>query len=433
MALLLCSPGWVLSCNPKDINWNLDSALEEYFESCTRLPLATEERLFTWGHQEKLARLQRDGYQLFSRFNTPQQYAYAGIQARSELVGFVDYPLFGKYLQLLQQSFGLMTVAELHRHSTNQESRERITKLWDNLTRDGKIPRPENTLLSPAEAGLLALAFDQVNPGFIDDLPFNVDELVAKTEERLASENDLDRATRRKLEGKLLGYQRAQQNPDTGKRSNISYGASLYLAAGPENFVEHYYNANHAGIACSLNPAADRITDLSSSLDTLVKKGHYLSTVREPKQPDFYPYGYNELSEPFFFRLAMQGRILKRGKNYADSGVIRYAVNGVCRDIRLDDFNNCESVAKLLRQYHFYGGSLYDFLVSTDEAAQLGRFKKRIERCTVSRGEVEKRANQRLEALPNTCVSLLDSGFQQGKFYLANKAFLDEVSESRCN
>lgn len=421
------------SCTPDDINWNLESAISEYFISCQRPPLEDEKILFTWGHKEKLARLQADGYGLFAQYNKAQQYAYAGIQARSDLKGYIDYPLFGKYVDRLKQSYGLMNVGELYDHSTKLESLSRIEKLWNNVTHDGTLPRPEIPHQSPAKAGLMALALDQVNPGFIEDLPYSIDQLIEKTKNRLENDGSLDGPTRRRLEGRLLGYTRAKQNPDSGgKRSNISYGPAVYLAAGPADFVEHYYDDNHTGIAC-LVQATDRITDLTGSKNTLLEKGIYLSTATTPPQPIMYPGGYNELSDPYGFRLAMQGRILKRDKNYADSGVIRYDLNGVCRDIQLDDFRDCDAVVKLLKIGKFYGGTLYNFLVTDDEANQVARFNRRIEKCAVSAAVVKSRADEKLLALPNSCVYLQDEWFQQAAYYKKNKEFIDNVIAKHCN
>ena len=325
-----------------------------------------------------------------------------------------------------------MSVGELYNHSTNSESLRRITKAWNNVTHDGVLPRPEIPQISPSHAGLLTLAFDQVNPGFIEDLPYTVDQLIETINNRLESDENLDSGTKRRLEGRLLGYKRAKQHSDSGKRSNISYGPAVYLAAGPSDFVEHYYDENHTGIACIVQET-DRITDLTGSKYTLMDKGIYLSTAHTPPQPVMYPGGYNELADPYRFRLAMQGRILKRDKNYADSGVISYGIDGVCRDIQLNDFKDCDAVVKLLKIGKFYGGSLYDFLVSADEEEQVAHLNSRIEQCAVSREVVESRVSSGLQPLPNSCVALEDQWFQKEKYYKSNKEFLDEVIASRCN
>ncbi|MEJ2592109.1 MAG: hypothetical protein P8178_12035 [Candidatus Thiodiazotropha sp.] len=427
------------ACRPDQIDWQADDALSRFLTTCERPPTPQETRLYTWGHQEKFALLTHDGYDLFSIYNDAQQFAYAGIQARVKLASYADYPRFPFYTTLLRSTLGTATVGQLYGYSLDGEMLARLQQLWQRqVLKDSKIPAPAENPSQPTDAaakGLMALAYNQVNPGFLDDLPYSVDDLIKTTSDALKADT-LDTRQRLTLQGRLLGLKRAKASGEHGKPSNISYGPAVYFSNAPETAVQHYYDANHTGIVCRLLDT-DRITDLSEPADKQAMLAHGILLHDAAGNPRAYPGGYNELANPVDYRLQTRHRLIKIRDIYADTGVIQYSVPGVCRPIRLNDFSTCPAVVKLLSVGHFNGGRepgpLYRMLTLDQPEEQLQRFLGLVRACTVTPADVAARQAQRLPALPNSCRYLEDEWFKQTDFYRRNRDYLDAVVKARCS
>lgn len=438
--LMLLLSLWTLqvlaACRMNEVDWQADEALSQLLSSCERPVEANEARLYTWGHKEKLALLTHDGYALFRIYNDAQQFAFAGMQARRALGEYADYPRFPRYTKLLRSTLGTATVGELYAYSKDGEMRDRLQRLWQRqITRDGNIPAPaDDGTKAAADKGLMALAFNQVNPGFLDDLPYPLDELIKTTQEALKS-NTPDQHRRLQLQGRLLGLKRAEQAGAGGLPSNISYGPAIYFSNTPHSAIHHYYDEDHTGITCSLLDT-DRITDLSDPEDRRAMLSHDIFLHDAAGQARKYPGGYNELANPVTYRQASQNRIIKNGAVYADTGVFHYKTPGICRQIRLGDFADCEAVTKLLSVGLFYGGRapgpLYSLLTFDQPEQQLQGFLGLVRACAVSPAAAAARQSQRLPALPNSCNALKDERFRQGNFYRQNSTYLDALQKEKC-
>lgn len=414
------------ACSDKGIDWHRDDALRQYLNTCERAPNADEHRLYTWGHADKLRRLLGEGYWAFRQFNDAQQFVYAGFNSRKYLLGFADYPLFSRYVTLVRGVYGLDSVGMLRARSRDDRVLELLTKLWGRTFKSGTIPGSEvDDPKAPALAALHALALDQVDPGFIADLPKNLDQLLAETDAQLA-EKDLSNQDRRVAEGRRLGLLRARQaqTDRVKKESNISFGPAVYLSKSPARFLGHFYDTNHRGIVCTLDQGA-RITDITApdATGTLVRHGvlmgHYSDEAGRHVEAEGWPTGYNQLADPRKFRRDMQERILRRQENYADSGGIRYDAPGVCRDIRLDDFRACSDLGSLLGNADFKGGPgkhpLYDFLVRDPGADPEQAAKHRAGQLRVFRRHVGICAKSAVPAQrAPVCAAILDQGFHSG-------------------
>lgn len=414
------------ACSDKGIDWHRDDALRLYLNTCERAPNADEHRLYTWGHADKLRRLLGEGYWAFRQFNDAQQFVYAGFNSRKYLLGFADYPLFPRYVTLVRGVYGLDNVGMLRARSRDDRVLELLTKLWSRTFKSGAIPGSEvDDPTAPALAALHALALDQVDPGFIADLPKNLDQLLAETDAQLAK-RDLSDQDRRVAEGRRLGLLRARQaqTDKVKKESNISFGPAVYLSKSPTRFLGHFYNADHRGIVCTLDQGA-RITDITAQDTTSalvrhgVLMGRYSDEAGRYVEAEGWPSGYNQLADPRKFRRDMQERILRRQENYADSGVIRYDAPGVCRDIRLDDFRACSDLGSLLGNADFKGGPgrhpLYDFLVRDPGADPEQAAKHRAGQLRVFRRHVGICAKSAVPAQrAPVCAAILDQGFRSG-------------------
>jgi len=422
------------ACRLDQVNWQAENSVKQLMTSCERAPTASERLLFTWGHEQKFALLTHDGYGVFRLFNDAQQFAYAGARARPLVRGYADNPLFPTYLEVLRTVIGVAGVGELYRYSQDTEMLSMLQRIWQDQVKAATNPPPaDDPNLSAPVAGLMALAVNQVNPGFIDDLPYRLDELVRQTQEALKGDIS-DQRRRLALQGRLLGLQRAQKAG--GFLSNISYGPAVYFSDSPSTALQHFYDGEHSGLACKLQED-DRITDLSDPQDRQAMLNHDVFLRNAAGVAITYPGTYSELTNPPAYRQAALDRIIKHRNVYADTGVIRYQAPGVCRRIRLSDFNDCDSVTKLLRERTFYQGSvpgpLYRFLTFEEAGSQLPVFLGLIRGCSVTPADVKARSDGGQPRLPNSCESLQSADFQQGHFYQANKQYLDEVKRERCS
>ncbi len=424
------------ACHLAEVDWQADTALSQFLHSCERPPDDQERWLYTWGHEEKFALLTHDGYGVFRVFNDAQQFTFAGIQARRFLFEYKDYPRFPLYTDLLRKSLGTATVGTLYAYTRNQEMLDRLQRLWSRqVTQDGNIPAPaDDGTRSAARTGLTALAFNQVNPGFLEDLPHAIETLIDDTQKALKS-LDLPQQRRLYLQGRLLGLKRAQQAGEGGLPSNISYGPSVYFSNAPNTAIHHYFDGKHTGIACRLSDT-DRVTDLTDPQDRQAMLAHDILLHRADGSADKFPGGYNELVNPLAYRSATQGRLIKNGNVYADTGLIHYEAPGVCRRIRLDDFRTCDAVVRLLQVGLFNGGSeagpLYRMLTIDEAEQQVQHFLGAIRGCTVTASDAQARQSQNLPALPNTCDSVRGAAFAQGFFYRSNQAFFETLQRERC-
>ena len=407
-------------------------------EDCLRLPTEDERVLYTWGHKDKFKNLQAWPYAQFKIYNQAQQYAYAGIKAKShfftEITG--DVEVLENFLFGLKSTYGTATVGELFQYSSDPEYLISIQNYWlkskaanNSSVLMLKVPMYRGevdktklfTMTKAAYEGLLALAMDQLNPGFIKNINKPLDQLIRETELQVDSANN-DRELR-VAEGRLLGYLRAQKSASdpAAKLSNISYGPAVYFGLTAGASVSHYYDKDHAGRACTLNEQV-RITDISGPKiqKILLKKGVFIKSKSNPETKAIYPGGYNELSNPAVFRTVMEARLMKFGGVYADNGLIDYVAD--CRPIRLNDFTECPSVINLTQKGQFYGtkdnvGPLYNFLNPNNEGRHLDRFLHNIANCAVSDN------NQ----APYMCKALNDGGFLTSKFYSDNKQQIDLI------
>ncbi|MET0068080.1 MAG: hypothetical protein ABW076_17170 [Candidatus Thiodiazotropha sp.] len=433
---LLVSLSVCAACRLDEVDWQANTALSQLLDSCERAPDAQEGWLYTWGHEEKFALLTHDGYGVFRVFNDAQQFTYAGIQARRFLFEYKDYPRFTRYTELLLKSLGTNTVGALYAYSRNQEMLERLQRLWSRqITQDGKIPAPpDDGTRSAARAGLTALAFNQVNPGFLEDLPHSVESLIDATQEALKN-LELDQHRRLYLQGRLLGLKRARQAGEGGLPSNISYGPAVYFSNAPHTAIHHYFNGEHTGIACRLTEA-DRVTDLTDPQDRQAMLAHDVLLHDTQGGAVKYPGGYNELLNPVAYRAETQGRLIRNGKVYADSGLIHYDLPGVCRPIRLDDFRECDALVKLLEVGYFNGGrepgALYRMLTIDEPEQQLQRFLGAMHGCSVKSSDVHARQTHNLPAISNSCDAFNNASFKNGNFYRSNKIFLEQLQKDRC-
>jgi hypothetical protein len=356
--------------------------------------------------------------------------------ARNLLGSYKNYPLFPRYIEMLRGSIGIANVGELYAYTTDDELLDNLVILWERqLLKDGKLPAPEvDDPRKPALAALSALALDQVNPGYIADLPYSLEQLRQQINAQLA-DTGLTRAQRLAAEGRDLGLRRAEISlKKSGKVSNISFGPAVYFGADPALYLSHYYDQNHTGIVCHLQPS-DRITDLSAYTNTLVQRnvllGHQVGEQFVPVNKG-WPSDYNELVNPVAFRSAMQQRIIRRGNNYSDSGVIRYHKPGVCRPIQLSDFTSCPSIATLFRDGFFRGdlnapGSLYRFLVKhpDDESKQ---FKHEIHQLEKLYSRLSTCLNSDTPADKNSlCAQLTDNNFQKSGFYKQHQGTIERM------
>ncbi|MET0091101.1 MAG: hypothetical protein ABW068_13980 [Candidatus Thiodiazotropha sp.] len=274
----------------------------------------------------------------------------------------------------------------------------------------------------------------QVNPGFLEGLPYSIETLIDDTQKSLKT-LELDQQRRLYLQGRLLGLKRAQQAGEGGLPSNISYGPSVYFSNAPNTAIHHYYDGKHTGIACRLSDT-DRVTDVSDPQDRQAMLAHDILLHRADGSAERFPGGYNELVNPVAYRSQTQGRLIKNGKVYADTGLINYELPGVCRRIRLDDFRGCDAVVRLLQVGLFKGsseaGPLYRMLTLDEPEQQLSRFLGAIRGCSVTPSDVQARESQNLPVLPNTCDIIRDTAFTRVYFYRSNQAFFESMQRDRC-
>ncbi|WP_251359689.1 hypothetical protein [Kangiella sp. TOML190] len=375
---LLATPR-VSACNA-DIDWTSGNALEHYLASCARAAKSSERVLYTWGHREKIAMLVSMNYRQFEIFNNAQQYAYAGIRARESFPDFINNKSFHDYVALVKSSFGIESVLELYQHSIDTENLQLIEKLLKQFEGIGPPNANSSEEYVMSKSALRAIALDKINPGFLNDLPYGLDQLISDAKEELKNK-DLSQDQRFKYHGKLLGYRRAKNAAAGDPVSSISYGPAVYLGKTPTDYIMHFSTAEHAGLACNLDPQIeDRIIDLSTAQKTLVEKAVYLPPTKDNTGFITYPTGYNELSEPTSFRIAINRKLIKKGTVFADFGSIGYNQAGVCRPIQLQDFASCDSLKTMLANDAASQGALYQFLIKTDENAKQ-KFESRFGKC----------------------------------------------------
>ncbi len=408
-------------------------------EGCLRDPNDKERMLFTSGHKDKFKRLAESSYHQFKIYNEAQQFAYAGIKARKYLSSISgDLEILQRYLFGLKSVYGTVSVGRLYDFSSDPDYLIAAQNYWLAINsknsiepRRFRVPMRQGVIdkvkllgmTQEAYQGLSALAFDQVNPGFIKDLAKTHDELitVAKVEKSYAVNGQaLARA-----EGRLLGFERAKIAK--GKDSNISFGPAVYLSNTPEAALHHYYDANHRGWACELGDGI-KITDISQPVveELFLNKGIFMPLKSAPQTKALFPSGYNELSNPIRFREIMDKRLMKYGNVYADNGLISYQSN--CEPMRLKHFNSCLSIGNLLSVQAFYGdkrtlGFLYKSLV--DDKSQLNHFLNEISKCFDSDKTKE-------TAITRLCTSLNVVAFTGSKFYAENKPVLDRLRIESC-
>jgi hypothetical protein len=440
------------ACDLETIDWESTTALARFLESCEREPEPDEQVLFTWGHRHKLQELRNLGYSRFSFFNDAQQYAYAGINAREFLGVYATHPGFQKYVQRLRTTLGAASVGRLQAYEhavtalrragsrkgviepylSDLDGLEMMLGLWSRYADHPgpQLPRPAHRFEVPLR-GVMALAFEQVMPGFLDTLGSSVAELIAQTETDIQS-TATGSIENLRSKGRRLGLTRARDKGAGDPPSKISYGVAVYLGASPHEFIMHFSSDAHAGIACRLNEP-DRITDITSpgAEQALMMNNVLLSALaspgtgdeRVPLRGESYPGGYNVASDPPRFRLAAAGRLIRRGAVYADSGVIRYELPDICRPIRLDDFDSCAGVRTLLSREEFVDeGSLFELLTRDERQPQLDGLLARIAHCAVT------------EPTPmrGVCGALSDEGFRNSALFRDHAEFVTGTVRTAC-
>jgi len=171
---------------------------------CLRDPNDTERMLFTSGHKDKFNRLAQSAYHQFKIYNEAQQFAYAGVKARKYLSSIRgDLDILQKYLFGLKSVCGTVSVGRLYDFSYDPDYLIAAQNYWLRVNSKNsmepkqlKVPMRQGVIdkvkllgmTKEAYEGLSALAFDQVNPGFIKDLAKTHDELItaAKVEKSYA-------------------------------------------------------------------------------------------------------------------------------------------------------------------------------------------------------------------------------------------------------
>lgn len=421
-----------------------DTRLRAYFKSCLRIPMKNERRLYTWGHKDKLALLKNHPYAEFSLYNTVQQDAFAGAQARKSITVITKKKdVLDKFIRYLNSIYGTNNVADLWRFSRSAEHLSSVQNLW----RQASMRRPERYRMPldsadevdmsklfdqtiEAQTGFRVLAFEQITPGFIASLNSTTKARIELLEGYIsqAKKNKAPLAPLSIVRGELLGLKRSlYQNED----SNISFGPAVYFSTSPVTYLNHFKASDHMGLVCELNKKA-RIVDIFGSVakSTLLEGGVYL---RNAAGDSFtYPTGYNEVSNPRHIRLATNGLLIRNSNTvYSDNGVINYSA---CKTVNLNHIKSCKSIVSLLGNSNFLStskGALYSYFATQAGDLQKQTYQLFIDRIEMCVKEQAKAPDQKF-SYQRMCERLTDDDFKSSDYFKENKRRLTEIDRLYC-
>ena len=223
-------------------------------------------------------------------------------------------------------------------------------------------------------------------------------------------------------------------------RSNIAYGPGIYFSQHPYTSLNHFYNEDHAGLACRLQGV--QVTNLNSIQRQLIESGFYFGdATTNPPTLGSYPTGRNELKDPAAFRRYSRGHLVEINNIFIDVGAIDYQRAATCEPIELRHFRSCDAMVALINRSLFHGGSthgpLYNYLTQRQGELQMLQFKSRLIDCGklyLSPNDMEDDPSVDPEVkLAQFCQTFSYKDYKNRALYRAEKEFFDYLRANYCS
>ena len=293
----------------------------DWVRACSKTPTADEQVLYTWGHQKKLRRMLNSDRLSFYAYDRSRQLTYNQLQAYKVLSTLDNDPI-----RAIAEARTLLRDPAMH-----------------NLLELARVVESTPTTHTERRDALLLAMYEQWLPGFLDLASLPPGDRLQWVLNRLKARKDtLQFHEAQGIQDALLQFDAREKGPGSSNfLSSSSLGWGVSFSTSAVDFLNHFYDENHMGLACR-TPANQRRIMLNVD-NTQLQQAFKAAKIFVPDGTRGLPLLNNTLYvRPAAFEEAGKGHIVvsRAGANvglvYTEKAVLDYSQ--ACQAITVENF-----------------------------------------------------------------------------------------------